>query len=102
MIGVYAAALGLSIAVGGCQEYLDHRDTITLGVGDAIAVNKATQTIEHFPEAANSTRWRSDGERARIAVERYRSRTIPNPKATGEQSPAPAPAAAAGGESAAK
>lgn len=56
-----------------CDEYLDRSDTITHGVGDAIAVNKATQTIERWPAAARHDRWLSDGERRRRAVDRYRN-----------------------------
>ena len=96
LINGIGLAIGLSIAAGGCQEYLDRRDTVSLGVGDAIAVNKAAQTIERFPEAANHTRWRSDGERARIGIERYRTRTIPDASATGESNGSSAPAASAG------
>lgn len=71
-----AAAIAL---LCGCQEYLDRRDTVTLGFGDAIEVNKATQTIDRWPHEARYDRWRSDGERARLAIERYRARKIPNP-----------------------
>ncbi|HMN38578.1 MAG TPA: hypothetical protein PKD49_12840 [Hyphomicrobium sp.] len=65
----------------GCDDYLERRDTITLGVGDASAVNKATQTINRWPSAARQDRWLSDGERARSAVSRYRSRTVTPPAA---------------------
>lgn len=76
------SALGVSVAllVAGCEDYLERRDTVTLGVGDSIAVNKATQTINRWPNAAREDRWLSDGERARIAEARYRRREVPNPK----------------------
>lgn len=66
-------------ALGGCDDYLDRRDTLTLGVGDAVEVNKATQTINRWPETARRDRWYSDGERAQIAVERYRTRSLRSP-----------------------
>lgn len=75
-----AVAMVVSVVAGGCDDYLERRDTITLGVGDAIAVNKATQTINRWPAAARQDRWVSDGERARIAVSRYRRRDVPDPK----------------------
>lgn len=69
----------LVLALGGCEDYLDRRDTVTLGVGDSVAVNRATQTINRWPETARRDRWNSDGERARSAVSRYRSRTVTEP-----------------------
>jgi hypothetical protein len=86
---VAAAAWGL----GGCREYFDERDTVSHVAGDAIAVKKATQTIERFPEAARQDLWRSDGERARVAAERYRTRTVQEPQSlgTGDKAAPPAP-----------
>ncbi len=77
--GVLAATA--SVLLGGCDDYLERRDTITLGVGDSVAVNKATQTVNRWPSAARQDRWLSDGERARSAVSRYRSRTVTPPAA---------------------
>ena len=68
-----------ALAVAGCEDYFFRRDALTLGVGDAIEVNKATQTIDRWPAAAREDRWYSDGERARIAIERYRKREVPDP-----------------------
>jgi len=65
----------LLVISGGCDDYLDRRETVTLGVGDSIEVNKATQSINRWPYASHQDRWLSDGERARIAVENYRTRT---------------------------
>ena len=75
-----ALAIVAAAATAGCEDYLERRDTITLGVGDSIAVNKATQTISRWPAAAREDRWLSDGERARIAQTRYRNRAVPSPK----------------------
>lgn len=75
-----ALAMTAAAVTAGCEDYLERRDTITLGVGDAVAVNKATQTISRWPAAAREDRWLSDGERARIAQTRYRNRTVPSPK----------------------
>lgn len=69
------AAFGLC----GCQEHFDRRDTISYAVGDSVALNKQTQTIERWPEASRYDRWSSDGERARLATEKYRKRELKNP-----------------------
>jgi len=79
--GVGMLAVSACVLLSGCDDYLERRDTITLGVGDSVAVNKSTQTINRWPEAARQDRWLSDGERARSAVSRYRSRTVTPPAA---------------------
>lgn len=75
--------LSAGLVAAGCDDYLDRRDTMTLGVGDAVAVNKATQTINRWPSSARKDRWLSDGERARAAVSRYRSGKAYPPNALG-------------------
>lgn len=85
--GVRALGAGIVLAAGlataGCEDYLDRRDTMTLGVGDAVAVNKATQTINRWPASARKDRWQSDGERARAAVSRYRAGKVYPPNTLG-------------------
>lgn len=73
--GISLVLLTVAGLGAGCGENFDRRDTVSLAVGDAVEVNKATQTIERWPRAATQDRWRSDGERARIAAERYHDRT---------------------------
>jgi hypothetical protein len=74
IIAVAAAA----VITSGCEDYLDRRDTVTRGAGESVAFNKATQTIDRWPAAARRDRWNSDGERARLAIDRYRTgKTIP-------------------------
>ncbi len=78
-----AACLLMAIAavsLSGCRQYLDRGDTITAGVADATDTNKAVQTITRWPAESRYDRWNSDGERARVAVERYRTRTVTEPK----------------------
>lgn len=69
-----------TLGAGGCEDYAERRDTLTLGVGDSVAFNKAAQTINRWPAAAREDRWLSDGERARISQSRYRRRAVPSPK----------------------
>lgn len=71
-----AAVAIVSLAVAGWDQYLDRSDTITYGVGDSVAVNRATQTIERWPPASRYDRWATDGERSRLAIEKYRRREI--------------------------
>lgn len=71
---------GAAVVLAGCREYTDGRDTISLDAGDSIQVNHATQTFERWPRAAGRDRWLSDGERARVAADNYRTRKTPAPK----------------------
>jgi ABC-type uncharacterized transport system auxiliary subunit len=78
-----AASLLLAMAafsLSGCRQYLDRSDTITAGVADATDTNKAVQTITRWPAESRYDRWNSDGERARVAIERYKTRTVTEPK----------------------
>ncbi|MBK9078786.1 MAG: hypothetical protein IPL91_06460 [Hyphomicrobium sp.] len=68
---------------GGCDEYLDRRDTVSRGAGESVAFNKATQTIDRWPPVARRDRWNSDGERARLAVDHYRTGKTTEPAAVG-------------------
>lgn len=73
-------AIALTAALGGCQEYLDRSDTITLGVADATENNKAVHTITRWPKASRHDRWRTDGERSRTAIARYRANKVIPPR----------------------
>lgn len=45
----------LATSLSGCADYLNHRDSVTLGAGNAPAANTAIHTINPFPpEAANT------------------------------------------------
>jgi hypothetical protein len=52
------ALVGVIVILGlaGCADYLNRRDSITLGAGNAAAANTAIHTINPFPpDAANTT-----------------------------------------------
>lgn len=97
--------LGLSmsvIAVAGCTEhgrlgwheryglvdrlddpFEDNRlrsDKIHLSTGDAVAHNMAVQTINPWPHYAKNQRINMDGDRARIAIERYKANNVVEPE----------------------
>ncbi|NOT71480.1 MAG: hypothetical protein HOP09_09430 [Hyphomicrobium sp.] len=82
ILAAMGAIVFSAVAAGtaGCNEYLDRRDTITLGAGDATETNKAVQTITRWPAASSQDRWTSDGERARTAIARYRAGKVIAPK----------------------
>ncbi|WP_088346017.1 MULTISPECIES: hypothetical protein [Rhodomicrobium] len=78
-LAVAAAALP-AILLSGCYEtdYESRRDTISLGAGDATATNAVTQTIDPWNKNVKNTKIHQEGERARVAIERYQqNKSIP-------------------------
>lgn len=63
--------LGAGLALSGCADYLAHRDTVTLGLGNAPQANIGIQTIDPFPPAAYRTRIYTDGRRVQRAQRLY-------------------------------
>lgn len=78
-IAVIGSALPL---LAGCYEsdYYAQRDTITLGAGDAVATNQASQTIDPWPPHAKDTDIDLEGPRAVVAVDAYQSNTSIEPQ----------------------
>lgn len=64
------AAAGLA---SGCADYMNHRDTITFGAGNAMEANKAIHTEDPFPPEAQRTRIASDGKVIRRVVTEYQN-----------------------------
>ena len=63
--------------LGACTDmYLDRRDTVSFGAGDAVAVNKITQMIDPWPPYAGNRNIAFDGERMAAAAERYRTNKV--------------------------
>jgi hypothetical protein len=83
-----AVVIVTAFSAGGCEDYLDRRDTATRGAGESVAFNKATQTIDRWPKASRRDRWNSDGERARLAIDRYRKGTTTPPMPVGSSATA--------------
>ncbi|HEX9859437.1 MAG TPA: hypothetical protein VGA75_13845 [Paracoccaceae bacterium] len=42
--------------LSGCADYLNRRDSVTLGAGNAAEANTAIQTINPWPPAVNDVR----------------------------------------------
>lgn len=100
-IGIIAGC-GLALLLAGCaEEYHARRDTRTLNGGDAIAYNRALQTIDPWPAHAGNVDIPGDGQRMVIAVDRYKTNQSLSPQGLTEESkgdvnagqpPSPAPA----------
>lgn len=63
--------LSAGLVLAGCADYSNHRDTITLRAGDAIAADRAIQTIDPWPPAAFRTTTRYDGRRIERTMDRF-------------------------------
>jgi len=95
-----AAAL-LSALVAGCSDpglYLDRRDTIALGGGDAVEGNQIAQMVDPWPAHVNNKNLTFDGERMQRAVECYRIDKVTPPVDLDPSTETAAPAAAASGK----
>src|SRR3954451_4077817 len=81
------AILLAATALGGCTDmYLDRRDTVSFGAGDAVAANKVTQMVDPWPLRAGDRNIAFDGERMAAAAERYRTDKVNPPAGTGTSS----------------
>jgi hypothetical protein len=68
------AALATAALTGACTDmYLDRRDAVSFGAGDAPAANKVTHMVDPWPAAAGNRNIDYDGERMQAAAERYRT-----------------------------
>jgi hypothetical protein len=54
------------------EQYFQRKDTVTLGAGNAKAVNSVTHVIDPWPRNVGNTRIPGDGGRMAGAIERYR------------------------------
>jgi hypothetical protein len=85
--GVTIAALAATTMLGACTDmYLDHRDSVNFDAGNAIAANKAVQTIDPWPAYAARQDMSYNGERAAAAAERYRTNKVTPPVGIGTSS----------------
>src|SRR5262245_21155763 len=70
----------LLLLASGCTNdqlypYRAHTDKVTLGAGNASAVNRAVHTIDPWPPYSRKTQVDMDGNRALVAVRRYETNT---------------------------
>jgi hypothetical protein len=68
------AAIVLGTSLTGCSDqYLDRRDSIALGAGDAIEGNKVSEIVDPWPPGSGNTNIAFNGEKMQSAVQRYRT-----------------------------
>ncbi len=85
--GLTALALAAPLLLGACTDmYLDRRDTVSFGAGDAVAVNKITHMVDPWPVRAGDRNIPHDGERMAAAAERYRTDKVKTITGTGTSS----------------
>lgn len=92
---VRALALVVGFAMlGGCSEYTDRRDAVSLNGGNAIASNTVTQMVDPWPAASADKNIAFNGQKMQSAVQRYRNNQVTPPVGTGTSgsySPSSAP-----------
>jgi hypothetical protein len=77
--GAAAVLLG-TMLLGGCSDiYMDHRDSIMLSAGDAVAANKTAQIYDPWPQHSRNVNYAANGQRMQSAVERYRTNLVTPP-----------------------
>jgi hypothetical protein len=82
-----AAAVGVALLLGGCLDVTRRADDLWPYAGDAVAANKAIQTIDPWPPASRDTSIRTNGARMAEAIVRYKTNAAAAPVA-----PPPGPA----------
>lgn len=91
MIGM--AFLAAAVLMAGCTEYLDRRETVSFGAGNAQQANLITHVVSPLPPHAADRDLLFHGQRVGGAVERYRTGGNAGPAAIGGEGAA-GPAAA--------
>jgi hypothetical protein len=87
-LAVGAALLASASMLGGCvfdpedERYVRRSDFITLGAGNAVAHNKAVQTINPWPSWSSNDRINMDGDKAYLAIRRYKEDKVKPPATT--------------------
>jgi hypothetical protein len=82
LVTVLAAAI-----LTGCSDlYFDRRETISLGAGDGVAINRVTHMVDPWPPAAANRDIAFNGDKMQSAAARYRTGKIIQPKGLGTTS----------------
>ncbi|MGC2122517.1 MAG: hypothetical protein WA652_06650, partial [Xanthobacteraceae bacterium] len=58
------------------QPYLERRDTVVLGAGDAVAANTVEQMVDPWPPESGNKNIGFNGQKMQSAAERYRTGKI--------------------------
>ena len=78
----FAVGAVLITTLGGCSEYLDRRDTLFLGAGNAVETNINTHRIDPWPKHAQNTNIPTFGARGATAVRIVRCGVDEPPRGT--------------------
>ncbi len=75
----------LGAMLGACAQpnyltYGDRTDSVTFQAGDAVAYNRVVQTENPWPRYARQTHIHMHGEKADLAIDRYKSDQVKEPK----------------------
>jgi hypothetical protein len=79
--GLVLAALLATLA--GCSEYFERSNNVSLAGGNAVATNKVTQMVDPWPPASANRQIAFDGNKMEVAVDRYRTGRVIQPRGTG-------------------
>ena len=82
-----AAIVGSTLLLGGCLDVTRRADDLWPYSGDAVAANKAIQTIDPWPRAARDPSIRTNGARMAEAIVKYKTNAAAAP---GAAAPPPA------------
>ncbi|MDK1389204.1 pilus assembly protein [Sinorhizobium sp. 8-89] len=63
--------LAAASLLSGCADYMNHRDSITFGLGNSVEANKGIHIQEPFPRVAQNTHIASDGKVIHRAIRSY-------------------------------
>lgn len=61
----------LAVGLGGCADYMNRRDSITLGAGNAPEANIGIHTVDPFPPQAENTDIKLDNNKVGQSYQRY-------------------------------
>ena len=67
---LFAIVAGSSLLTG-CADYLNNRDSVTLGAGNAVEANLGIHAINPFPASANNTYIPVESQKVQDAYGRY-------------------------------
>lgn len=70
-LAVSATLVLPAISLGGCVDYMERRDTITLSAGEAQSWNRTVHTSDPWPPYVMNTQIPGDGQRTAVVMRRY-------------------------------
>jgi len=73
----WAAIASCAFLLGGCADYLNHRDGLTLAAGDDVQWNQAVHTIDPWPPRVGDDAIMSSGKRTDETIKRYENPPAP-------------------------